>query len=233
MELKEIVYIEREDDADTIRAKALYQELGVRGKVEHFWEYHKNKFYAVIFLAVVIVVVYMLRPTPSPDANLRIKFVNTYAEGLGDDATKIEVDYETYLGENNTCEMAFGYTKLDPNNEIQAGQNMESMMVEVVTCNLELFIFDEFAMNRLCQTGFIVDVNTCLAAEVIETAKDRLVYRVDLEGNVVPMAIDITDTQYVKDMGIQGEKIFLSFVVNSSNTEVTKEFVTYILSYGM
>ena len=233
MDIKEIAYIEKENDADTIRAKELYQKLDFKGKMEHLWEYHKNKFYTVIFFIVLAVIAYLLSPEPSPEANLRIKFVNTYVEGLMDETNIIETDYEAYLGENNTCEMAFAYTKLDPNNETQGGQNMESMMIEVATCNLEVFIFDEFAMNKLCPTGYLVDVNTCLEPEIVEKVKDRLVYHEDLEGNVVPMAIDITDTKYVKDMGIQGEKIFLSFVVNSPNPEVAKEFVTYIISQEM
>ena len=50
---------------------------------------------------------------------------------------------------------------------------MESMMLEVATCNLELFIFDEFAMNKLCPTGYLVDVNTCLEPEIVEKVKDK------------------------------------------------------------
>ena len=233
MDIKQMAYIEKENDADTIRAKELYQELDFKGKIEHFWEYHKNKLYVVVFFVVLAIIAYVLSPEPRPEANLRIKFINAYVEGIMDETNIIETDYEAYLGENNTCEMAFAYTKLGPNNETQGGQNMESMMLEVATCNLELFIFDEFAMNKLCPTGYLVDVNTCLEPEMVEQVKDRLVYHKDLEGNVVPMAIDITETKYVKDMGIQGEKIFLSFVVNSPNPEVAKEFVTYIISQEM
>ena len=78
--------------------------------------------------------------------------------------------------------------------------------------------------------GYVVDLNTCLEPETVAMVKDRLIYHEDLDGNVVPMAIDITDTKYVKDMGIQGDKIFLSFVADSSNSEFAKEFVTYIIS---
>lgn len=230
MDIKDIMYMEKECDADTIKAKELYKKLDLKGKIEHFWEYNKTKFYVTIFLIALAAIVYVFSPELKPEANLRIKFINAYVEGLMDETNIIETDYETYLGENNTCEMAFTYTKLDPNNETQGGVNMESMMIEVVTCNLELFIFDEFAMNKLCPTGFIVDLNTCLEPEMVEKVNDRLVYHKDLEGKVVPMAIDITDTKYVKDMGIQGEKVYLSFVANSTNMEMTKEYVTYIIS---
>ncbi len=221
--------MKKEYDADTVKARELYQELNFKGKAKHFWEYHKNKFYIVVFFGIVAAIICVMSPK-SPQENLRIKFVNTYVNGLMDETNIMETDYETYLGENNACEMGFTYAKLDPNNEVQAGQNMETMMVEVVTCNLELFIFDEFAMKKLCPTGYVVDLNTCLEPETVEQVKDRLIYHEDLDGNVVPMAIDITDTKYVKDMGIQGDKIFLSFVADSSNSEFAKEFVTYIIS---
>ena len=233
MDIRKIAFREKEFDADTKKAKELYQKLDFKEKLEYFWEYHKNKFYVVICLVALAVIGYVLSPEPSPEANLRIKFVNAYVEGLRDETNAVEIDYEKYLGENNTCEMAFSYTKFDPNNETQGGQNMESLMIEVVTCNLELFIFDEYAMNKLCPTGFIQDLSTCLETELVEQVNDRLVYHEDLEGNVVPMAIDITNTRYAKNMGIQGEKVFLSFVVNSPNPEVAKEFVTYIISQEM
>lgn len=229
MDVRNMYFIEKETDADTERAKELYQRLSWKEKLEHVWEYHKNKVYVALGLLILGVVAYVLSPEAGPEPNLRIKFVNAYVEGLMDESNVIETDYETHLGADNTCEMAFAYTKLDPNNETQGGQNMESMMLEVVTCNLELFIFDEVAMNKLCPTGFLVDINTCLDAEVVEKVKDKMIYHEDLEGNVVPMAIDITNMKYVKDMGIQGEKIYLSFVVNSTNIEMAKEFVTYMI----
>ena len=230
MDLREIASIERECDADTIKAKELYSEMDFKGKMEHFWEYHKNKFYVVAFCLAVIAIVVVFSPEPGVDANLRVKFINAYIEGLMEESNVIETDYETHLGEDNTCEMAFTYEKLDPNNETEAGQNMESLMIEVVACNLELFVFDEFAMNKLCPTGFVLDLNTCLDSSTVETVNDRLVYHKDLEGNLVPMAIDITDTKYAKNMGIKGENIYISFVANSPNPEVAKEFVTYIVS---
>ncbi len=233
MNIKETMYMEKEMDIDTIRAKELYQELDLKGKIEYFWEYNKTKFYVTIFLIALAAIVYVFSPEPKPEANLRIKFINSYVEGLLDETNIIETDYEAYLGEDNTCEMAFSYIELDPNDETQGGQNMESLMIEVVTCNLELFIFDEFAMNKLCPTGFVVDLNTYLDPETVGKVKERLVYHKDIDGNVVPMAIDITDTKYAKDMGIQGEKVYLSFVANSTNMEMTKEYVTYIISQEM
>ncbi len=230
MNIKETMYMEKEMDIDTIRAKELYQELDLKRKIQHFWEYNKTKFYVAIFLIALAVIVCVFSPEAKAEANLRIKFINSYVEGLLDETNIIETDYEAYLGEDNTCEMAFSYIKLDPNDETQGGQNMESLMIEVVTCNLELFIFDEFAMNKLCPTGFVVDLNTYLDSATIEKVKERIVCHKDIDGNVVPMAIDITDTKYARDMGIQGEKVYLSFVANSTNMEMTKEYVTYIIS---
>lgn len=224
--------MKREDDADLLRAKVLYNELDLKGKVGHFWEYHKNIIIAFTILVVAAVIIYMLLPEPSPEANLRIKFVNIYVNGLAEDTNIIETDYETHLGENNTCVMSFDYSELNEENERQGGKNMEGMMIEVVGSNLELFIFDEFAMNKMCPTGFLVNLNTCIENEYLQKIDDRLVYHEDEEGDIVPVAIDITDTQYVKDMGIQGENVLVSFIANSPNQEIAKEYVKYIISRG-
>lgn len=230
MDIREMISIEKECDADTVRAKELYQQLDFIGRMRHFGEYHRNKCFVALAFIVLGVMIYVLSPEPRPEANLRIKFVNTQMEGLLNETNAIETDYEAYLGEDNICEMAFSYTKLDPDNEIQGGQNMESMLIEVVTCRLELFILDEYALNKLCPIEFIVDLSTCLEPKTVEKVNDRLVYHEDYEGKMVPMAIDITDTKFVEDMGIQGEKIFISFVLSSPNQKMAKDFVTYILS---
>lgn len=217
-------------DADTMMAKELYKKLHTKKKIKHFWEYYKNVVYFIVILSLIFIGGYILRPVPKPPANLRIKFVNTYVEGQTDVSNPMEADYEAYLGEDNTCQMSFTYSKLSLDNETEAGMNMEDMMIEVVTGNLELFIFDEMAMNKLCPTGFVLDLNSTLSSDVLKQVEEKLVYHKDINGNVVPMAIEITDTKYAKEMGLKGDKVFISFVSNSPNKEVAGQFVYYILS---
>ena len=144
-------------DADERRAKELYMELSRKEKIAHFWEYHKNHFYAAIFISVIAGIIYVTWPDPGKQANLRIKFINVEMEGLLETDNYMETDYEAYLGEDNTCQMLFYYSKFSPDDETGAGMNMEDMMLEVATGNLELFIFDEFAMNKLCPTGYVLE----------------------------------------------------------------------------
>ena len=217
-------------DIDTIRAKKLYRELGTKDKLVHFWTYYRKAVFVSLFLVALAVLVYVLRPEPGPEANLRIKFINAYMPGLSDENNNMQADYENYLGENNTCEMALTFTKINLDDETQSGVNMENLMFQVAIGGYELFIMDEYGMWKMCDSGFLKDISKCLDAETLEAVTDDLICHEDPDGNVVAMAINITDTEYVKAAVIEGEGVYISFVENSPNTEIASQFVTYILS---
>lgn len=217
-------------DADTAMAEELYNGMNTREKLVHLWEYSKRFLFLIAFVIGVAGIVYALKPTPKLEDNLRVKFVNASMEDIADENNRMKVDYETYLGDGNTCEMAFSNCRISTIDETKSGKTLGKLAFEVTVCNIELFVCDEYALNKLCSTGLVLDLNTCLDTELLEQVHYRLTYHADLEGNTVPMAIDITDTNYVKEMGIQGDGVYLSFAANSPNAEMTKQFVTYILS---
>lgn len=217
-------------DADSIMAEQLYQEMGLKEKVVHLWGYYKNFVYAFIILILIFVMGYVMRPIPGPEPNLRIKFINTSIPQDTEGSNYVEKDYEEYLGEENDCIMLLTKSKLSKKEETKSGMNMESMMVEVVTGNVDLFIYDEFAMKKLCTAGWVLDLNTCLDYELLQKVEECLVYCEDLEGKTVPMAIDITNTNYVKEAGMGKDKVYVSFVANTQYVERAREFVTYMVS---
>ncbi len=217
-------------DADTVMAAQVYSELSFREKLVHFWIYHWKIIFTVVFLILVAVMAYVLRPISTPDANLRIMFVNAYIPMLEEENNTLITDYERYLGEGNSCDMELSYCVISPEDKMREDTNMDKVMSAVTKWNIELFVFDKYAMNKICPTGFIRDLKTCMDGELLEKVLDCLVYYNDLEGNRVPMAIDIADTEYAEKIGIQGDGVYLAFAMNSPNEEVVKEFVTYILS---
>ncbi len=217
-------------DADTKRAEELYNKLNRKEKAAHLWIYYRNIVIVFAFFIALAGLVLVMWPVSGQEANLRIKFINAYMSGLSDENNYMQADYEEYLGEDNTCEMALTFTKINLDDETQSGVNMENLMFQVVIGGYELFIMDEYGMGKMCDSGFLRDISKCLDAEVLESVADNLIYHEDPDGNVVPMAINITDTEYVKATGIEGDGVYISFVENSPNGEVAKQFVTYILS---
>lgn len=217
-------------DADTVMAAQVYSELSFRKKFVHFWIYHWKMVLTVIFFLSVGWMAYVLRPIPTPDANLRIMFVNAYIPMLEEENNTLIADYESYLGEGNSCEMELSYCVISPEDKMREDTNMDKVTSAVTKWSIELFVMDGYSMAKVCPTGFIKDLNTCVDSDVLSQVQERLVYHNDLEGNPVPMAIDITDTEYAEKIGIRGDGVFVAFAMNSPNEEVAKAFVTYILS---
>ena len=111
--------------------KCYYEELNTKKKIAHFWYYYKTYVLVAVCLIALAVVVYVLRPIPGPQPNLRITFVNAYVPGLRDEINCIEEDYEAYLGMDNACQMAFNYYEMSMADETKSGMNMEDMMLMV------------------------------------------------------------------------------------------------------
>lgn len=217
-------------DADVKMAEKMYMELSSKERLAHFWEYHKSKVFAIIFMIMFIVVIMVLRPTPQPEADFSIKFVNTYMPGLTEAGNYIETDYEKYLGADSEYRIAFSHTQIRSDDATKTGIDMERLMIELVAGELELFIYDDYAKEKLCTADWVYDLSTCLDSEVLERVDKRLIYHEYPDGQKVPVAIDISGTEYVKNAGIQGDKVYISFAAKSDDKENAKQFVTYILS---
>lgn len=218
-------------DKDTITARELYKQLSFKEKCKHFWMYNKKIFYGVFLGLVFVGIICIISPEPAPEGNLNIKFINAYMAGLFEENNFIESDYDMYLEDDDACQMVFSYSEISEEGGAQSGSNMEDMMIEVVASNLDICVVDEFALGKVCPAGFVQDVNSYLDGNMLAQIQERLVYWEDMDGNSVPMAIDISNTSYVKAAGIQGDGIYVCFVSNSANPEIAKEFVTYMLSY--
>lgn len=218
-------------DTDAQMGKLLYDELNLGEKARHFWWYNKQRIGVSIFIVLLAFLIVYLGPQPGTSANLRIKFVNTYVEGLEADTNRVETDYEAWLGPENTCVMGFSECELSKGDETDTASKIGKMMFQVANCNLELFFADEFALNKLSSAGYTMNLNLCLESDILERVQERVVFRENLDGELVPMAIDITDTNYVKEMGIQGERVYLAFALNYPNIEVANNYVEYVLFY--
>lgn len=217
-------------DADAMMAEELYNNLSKRQKVAHFWTYYKNIVLVIVFMIALAAMVYALKPVTGPEDNLRIQFVNAYLDGWAEEDNSMEMDYNAYLAPDNISQMALSYCEIRPDDPMRADVNMDKVMSKVGKWSVEILVLDEYALNNISPTGFLRDLNICLDSTVLEQVQERIIYRKNSEGIEVPVAIDITDTEYVKRVGIQGESVYISFAVNCPNEELSKQFVTYILS---
>lgn len=215
-------------DEDARAGKALYQELSKIEKCKHIWAYYKSFLGVILALAAIVGMVYAVRPEEVTPPNLNICFVNTSIDGWSEEETGHPLidDYEAYLGEGNDCRIMLRTSKVKKAN---GSYNTGAFMMNIAASNLDVLILDAHAMDILGPNGCILQLDTCMDGEILESIQERLIYCENAEGMKVLTAIDITDTVYVEEMGIGGEEIYVAFPANSNHVDRAQEYVRYLL----
>lgn len=216
------------NDTDSLMAKEKYKELGKREKIGYLWEYYFRKVLMIVLVLIGIVgVSYILRP--EQEADIRVMCINV----LMDDMTKENnwrlENQEFCLDEDTECEISFYYSEVNIKDEAESRRDIRGLTMKLMIGKAELIICDEFVMNKLSTTGWLCDLNTYLDEEMLKQVHEKLIFYKDKYDNEIPIAIDITQMNYAKNRGIQGEKVYVLLVKNSPNEELGKKFLEYIL----
>lgn len=87
---------------------------------------------------------------------------------------------------------------------------------------LDYLIMDKDAMEILLPNDPFMDLQNLLTPEELEALDSRVVYKEDTDGTLTPIAVEITDTPYIKDNATADGKVFLAFTVNTTRKDACR-----------
>ncbi|MBR0466289.1 MAG: hypothetical protein IJJ40_02195 [Clostridia bacterium] len=110
--------------------------------------------------------------------------------------------------------------------------SIEGVIAQVAAKRLDYMLLNELGFNCFATQELYMDLREILTDEEMEEYKDRIIYTKEEEAEeMLPMAIDITDTEFIKKNNIANEKIYIAFAGNAPHKELAYEFFHYILAY--
>lgn len=109
---------------------------------------------------------------------------------------------------------------------------IEGVVAQVAAKRLDFFLQNELGFNCFATQELYMDLRDILSEEEMEEYKDRIIYTQEEEAEeMLPTAIDITDTDFIKYNNIATEKIYFSFAGNAPHKELAYEFFHYLMAY--
>ena len=111
------------------------------------------------------------------------------------------------------------------------GAEIMTLVGDIAAQSLDYIIMDELSMEYLSRGGWFGDVTAELTPGQLEIFADKLYTVQTEEGEIKPVAIDITDLPFVRDCALKVKKVYLVLPGNTKRAEKTDEFVDWLLAW--
>lgn len=224
-------------------------------RVIHFWEYYRVWVWALVVLIVIGCIIgtsihnsriHVLISGSLPNVNITAEgetfLTDEYLAAQNGNPKKDSVELTVpYFGSLETSE--------DPEYSYNAAMGVLAM---VAAQSLDYMMMDDYALQLYLGQNMFLDLREFFTPEELEEWKDRMIYYVpvaseDLEleepgkekqthelteeekEKMYPVAIRLEDTAFAKKY-LKGGPYYLSFVINSKNSEDFRTFWNYLMS---
>lgn len=204
-------------------------------RIDHLWTYYKVVAVVFVILCIVVSLVItgiqnkqidhlysgVLVNTPLTDEGMAV-FTNDLLQRYGTGNGKEVIDLEQlYYGDDSIPDIAENNQDVLLRLTVLAG----AQSVDVILC-------DEYFLNQFVVYSGYGDVRNILSEKQLAQLSEKLVWSKEIsENESYPVAVDISDTEFVKNCVTKSNKVYLFFPHSSDNAERNVDFVDYILQW--
>ena len=220
--------------AQWLELKETIRPMPWKKKLEHLWEYYKW------VLVVLTVVAFIIGIAVTGYSNARVEgllygeIVNLSFDTPGIDY--LSADFLEHLGGvKGDQKVSVMMTNLVVGQDSTYNNYYAPLMrtsSEISNHHLDYMLMDSAALTVYFENEFFMDLREVLTAEELAQIEDALVY-VEYEetGERIPMAINVTDTAFVKSRITHETTAYLGFVANTPRLETCRVFYDYFMAY--
>ena len=217
---------------DYWHAKDAMKDMTWRERIDYIWTYYHVHILIVVGVAALVIsfLVTVLAPQKQvvfsgttvnvtlSDAGRQYLTEQLFASMGGTDPEKQEVlCQESTLGQTE-----YGDT---------TGAEIMTLVAEIAAQSLDYIIMDELSMEYLSRGGWFGDVTEELTQKHLDLFADKLYTVQTEEGEILPVAIDITDLPFTQACTLKAKKVYLILPGNTERVEKTDEFVDWLLAW--
>ena len=204
-------------------------------KLVHIWTYYK--WLIPVFLVIVMLVSIVISSVTNLNT-VKVMAGISVNVNLSDEAESyLREDYREVLGLTSKKQKVV-FTETYIENLVTASDYMESyyaLMSLLALCSnkeVDYLILDEEGVRVLMVQGAFRNLTEVYTEEELDALGDLVVYKEDKETKeLVPIALNITDTPFIQEKTAANKNVFFSFVANSPRLEQTKALYQYLLEW--
>ena len=200
-------------------------------RLDHLWEYYKW----VLAVAVAVIALISIVATSIYNRNVKTVFggavVNIYL--LDETEQYLKADIEDMLQIENMERVGLEAISMgDLSADVDAATNALVVVAWVATQEIDYVIMDESALSYYLNTAVVSDLSQVLTQEQFDMFEGKLVQaQLEEDGPVVPVALDITDIDFLKDCYVGNRKVYIAFPNNTDHEITPSEFLDYLLAW--
>ena len=208
------------------------KDMTFREKLEHLWEYYK--WILGVFLGVVFVICAIIASIITLNTQIRLAGVlinvdvsldgyvylqNGYFERIGGQKGKEIVDLRSMQFENP-------YTTVDQTFALNV---QESVVALISARELDYLMFDDTALPFFMDPETLMDLREMFTQEELD-ALGTAVIKLQLPetGEVIPMAIDVSDTAVFREYMDPDKPVYLAFSIVTPRMEACADFWQFL-----
>lgn len=209
-----------------------FQEMTVKEKIEHIWEYYKPAVFGIVAGVALIIYIIVKILNPDPEVVLGVTLVNSYmqqdAEG--------RVIFDDYLTDNgyNTEEETISvnssfYLSADGMSQMDMASSQALIAMNAVG-EIDILGGDEAVMNMLGVNGGLMEMEEVLTPEQMEQYADRLFTAENPEtGEKYVCALKLPTGNLLTEAGYYPEEVWAAIPLTSKRQELAKKVFAYLL----
>ena len=206
-------------------------------KLDHIWTYYKEVILITVISLIVIIGVGSNMLAPKKELLMGGMCVNAYFSGEGESYLGQEY-FDRLQGDPKKQEVQLYFRSFgDFAVSTQDYEAFQSIVAMIYAEKVDYLLLDEASMGPFINYESLLDLREVFTQEELEQFGNKVRYaqHTDEEGNpigeMLPIALEITDIPFVRDCRSYNQKIFLGFAVNAPNKDSLHDFWEYLLAW--
>ena len=217
-----------------LELKEALRPMPWKKKLEHLWEYYK---WVLVVLLVVATIIYIAVVGYS---NARVEGL-LYGEivNINFDTEGVEYLSKDFLEHLNGVKGDQKVSLFMSNLIIGQDSTYENYYAplmrtssEISNGKLDYVLVDSAALTVYFNEEILLDLRQLFTPEELAQMEDSLVYVLYEEtGEKIPMAINVTESSFVKNRLTSETAVYLAFIGNTTRMETCRVFYDYFMAY--
>ena len=214
--------------------KSILKPMSWKDRLEYLWTYYK----VVLVIAAVIGMILSLVVSAIQSKQIQTLYSGVLINLVVEQEKQDEIVNElTELLDGDGKKRIVKLTDInyipgnDPVDFEMNDAGATKLAILVTTGSLDYILTDDGVYAELIARDTYANLQNILTQEQQAQLKDSMIWReADEENPSYPMALDISDTAFAKDVAPYNKVVYLIFVGNSGNGERNQAFLEYIYS---
>jgi hypothetical protein len=217
---------------DAWKVKDALRDMTWKERIDYIWSYfHVHILSAVAVLALVIAFL-SVALAPKKQVVYSGMTVNVTLTAAGEKYLTDQLFVAFGGTDENKQEIQFQQSTMGKTEYGDTtGAEIMTLVGEMAAQAIDYLIMDELSMTYLSQGGWFGNIEEELSESQKEAFADAL-YKVQMEdGQIVAVAVEITDTDFIRDCAPKAKKVYLVLPGNTERAELSDDFFDWLLAW--